>query len=95
MEGELEFSLAVSAVRQHYDAIDFDSAISNEYRIARNQNNIERRVGHGVVVIRPTTHTRFYSIISAVACSIAAGNTFILEVSIIINFENFSWIMVF
>jgi hypothetical protein len=65
--------LAIGAVKQHYDTIDFDHAIAKEYRIARGENNIERRVGHGVFLIKPTTHTRFYSIISAVACAIAVS----------------------
>lgn len=79
-EAEVEFSMAVATVRQHYEAIDFDQAIANEYKIANGKNNTERRVGHGVAVVRPTTHTRFYGIISATACAIAAGNTFVIEV---------------
>ncbi|KAJ5636961.1 uncharacterized protein N7484_010274 [Penicillium longicatenatum] len=78
-EAEVEFSMAIATVRQHYEAIDFDQAIANEYKIAKGKNNTERRVGHGVVVVRPTTHTRFYGIISATACAIAAGNTFVIE----------------
>lgn len=69
-----------SQVRQNYEAINFDQSIANEYKIARGENNMKRRVGHGVVVVKPTTHTRFYAITSAVACAIAAGNTFVVEV---------------
>lgn len=79
-EAEVEFSMAIATDRKDYEAIDFDKAIADEYKIARGENNTERRVGHGVVVVRPTTHTRFYSIMSAVACAIAAGNTFVVEV---------------
>ncbi|PYI05112.1 hypothetical protein BO78DRAFT_419971 [Aspergillus sclerotiicarbonarius CBS 121057] len=79
IEAEVEFSLAIAEVRQHYDEINFDQAIANEYKIARGENNPGRWVGHGVVVVRPITHTRFYAVISAVACAIAAGNTFIVE----------------
>lgn len=79
-EAEVEYSLAIATVRQHYEAINFDQAIADEYKIAKGENNTERRVGHGVVLVKPTTHTRFYAIISAVACAIAAGNTFVVEV---------------
>ncbi|PYH68360.1 uncharacterized protein BO88DRAFT_454647 [Aspergillus vadensis CBS 113365] len=78
-EAEVEYYMTIATVSEHYDGINFDQAIDDEYKIARGENNIERRVGYGVVVVRPTSHTRFYSIISAVACAIAAGNTFVVE----------------
>jgi acyl-CoA reductase-like NAD-dependent aldehyde dehydrogenase len=81
-EAEVEFSLAIAAVKEHYDEINFDQAIADEYKVAKGEGNPSRRVGHGVVVLRPTTHTRFYAIVSAVACAIASGNTFIVEVSL-------------
>ncbi|KAJ5701950.1 hypothetical protein N7488_009498 [Penicillium malachiteum] len=49
-EAEVEFCMAVATVRQHYEAIDFDQEIANEYNIANGKNRTERRVGHGVVV---------------------------------------------
>ena len=79
-EAEVEYSLALASVRQHYEAIDFNKAIEDEYKIAQGKDNSERRVGYGVVIVKPTGHTRLFSIVSVVACAIAAGNTFIVEV---------------
>lgn len=97
-EAEVEYYMTIATVSEHYDGINFDQAIDDEYKIARGENNVERRVGYGVVVVRPTSHTRFYSIISAVACAIATGNTFVVEVrtqssfhSIITLIMTFTW----
>ncbi|KAF9892289.1 hypothetical protein FE257_002066 [Aspergillus nanangensis] len=78
-EAEIEFASTVAAVRQYYTGLDFDAELADEYRIARGKSSPSRRVGHGVVLLRPTTHTRLFSVISVVGCAIAAGNTVVIE----------------
>lgn len=79
-ESESEYWLAINAVEQQYKALDFDASLKQEYSIARGVDNKGRRAGKGLVVIRPTTHTRFYSVISSLVTAIAAGNCVAVEV---------------
>ncbi|CAG8918558.1 unnamed protein product [Penicillium salamii] len=78
-EAEVEYLLAISSVRKCYEELNFEKIIADEYKVAKGQNNPHRRVGYGVVLIKPTAHTRFYSIMSPAACAIATGNTFVVE----------------
>ncbi|KAI0023546.1 Aldehyde/histidinol dehydrogenase [Xylariomycetidae sp. FL0641] len=78
-EVETEFYLAMDAVRHFYESLDFDASLKHEYSVTHGKDFASRRVGVGMVVIRPTSHTRFYSIISPLAAAIAAGNCLVLE----------------
>ncbi|KAJ9633569.1 hypothetical protein H2204_006952 [Knufia peltigerae] len=76
---DIELGLSLNAVRRMYEGVDFNKSLEDEFRIAKNSDNIERRIPYGVVLIRPTQHTRFFSIISALAAAFAAGNVVLLE----------------
>ncbi|KAL1858225.1 hypothetical protein Daus18300_009971 [Diaporthe australafricana] len=80
-EVDAEYYLAMEAVRHFYDSLDFERDLKEEYTVVHGEDNLTRRVGAGLVVIRPTTHTRFYSIVTPLAAAIAAGNCIILELS--------------
>lgn len=82
-EVDAEYYLGMEAVRHFYDSLDFEKDLKDEYSVVRGEDNLKRRVGAGLVVIRPTSHTRFYSILAPLAAAIAAGNCVILEVSLI------------
>lgn len=79
-EVESEFYYAMSAVKQFYSSLDFEQSLKDEYLIANGADNTKRRIGKGLVIIRPTTHTRFYSIVCPIAAAVAAGNCVCLEV---------------
>lgn len=79
-EAYTEYYLALNSVKELYNRLDFGQSMRNEYLIAKGVDNPSRRVGKGLVVIRPTTHTRFYSIICPLATAIAAGNCNCLNV---------------
>ncbi|KUI71133.1 Aldehyde dehydrogenase, dimeric NADP-preferring [Cytospora mali] len=78
-EVETEYYLAMNAVRHFYDSLDFEGELKEEYSVVHGKDNLSRRVGVGMVVIKPTSHTRFYSIVTPLAAAIAAGNCIILE----------------
>ncbi|KAJ0116118.1 ldehyde dehydrogenase [Diaporthe amygdali] len=80
-EVDAEYYLGMEAVRHFYDSLDFEKDLKEEYSVTRGEDNLGRRIGAGLVVIRPTTHTRFYSIVTPLAAAIAAGNCVILELS--------------
>ncbi|OIW29730.1 ALDH-like protein [Coniochaeta ligniaria NRRL 30616] len=79
VEVETEFYLALDAVRHFYDTLDLDKELQEEYSVAHGSDNKNRRVGAGLVIIRPTTHTRFFSVVNPLAAAISAGNCVILE----------------
>lgn len=79
-EAQCEFYLASDVIRRLYRTLNFESSLNDEYNIARGTDLLSRRVGKGSVVIRPSTHTRFYSIICPIATAITAGNCVCLEV---------------
>lgn len=81
-EAEVECAITILAVKEYYESIDFDQCVEREYRIAEGQNSPDRRIGFGVVLIRPTKHTRWYSIVATAAAAITAGNTLAIEVRV-------------
>ncbi|KAI9667675.1 MAG: hypothetical protein M1821_000492 [Bathelium mastoideum] len=79
VEVDSEFYLGMLGVRDAYKSLDFSKELKDEYLIAKEKNNENRRVRYGIVLIRPTTHTRFFSIVAPLALAIAAGNCILLE----------------
>lgn len=75
-----EYYLATNCVKHLYNSLDFARSMRDEYLTATGADNSSRRVGKGLVVIRPLTHTPFYSIICPLATAIAAGNCNCLDV---------------
>ena len=79
-EVETELFLAMDSLRHCYDSLNFDKEMTEEYLVACGKSNPGRRVGVGLVVIRPTFHTRLFSVLSSLCAAIAAGNCILLEV---------------
>jgi len=84
-EAKIEFSLALEALRERYAELDPKKEHENEFRIANKKNAEDARVGAGLVVIEPATHTLFYSIVAPISAALAAGNCLIVRVSMIIT----------
>ncbi|KAH8197353.1 hypothetical protein TruAng_008483 [Truncatella angustata] len=79
-EVETEYYLAMDTIRHWYETIDFAEEHKKEYLpVTEGKDNTTRRLGVGLVIIRPTSHTRFYSVVAPLAAAIAAGNCVILE----------------
>ncbi|KAK2065740.1 hypothetical protein LY76DRAFT_631098 [Colletotrichum caudatum] len=78
-EIEAEHFLALEAVRHFYESLDFAKELETEYLVAHGKDNANRRTGAGLVIIRPTTHTRLFSILSPLAAALAAGSVVALE----------------
>jgi len=79
-EIEVELFLTMNSVRHFHDSLDFGKELKEEYSITDGKDNPHWRVGVGLVVIRPTTHTRLYSVVAPICAAIAAGNCILLEV---------------
>ncbi|KAI5917315.1 Aldehyde/histidinol dehydrogenase [Camillea tinctor] len=78
-EIESEYYLTMETLRHFYDSLDFDKSLKEEYSVTEGKDFATRRSGVGMVIIRPTSHTRLYSIISPLAAALTAGNCVILE----------------
>ncbi|KAI1849467.1 hypothetical protein JX265_012716 [Neoarthrinium moseri] len=80
-EVEAEYYLAMNSVQHFYDSLVFKDEHEKEYQVTHGKDNATRRLGVGLVVIRPTSHTRFYSIVTPLAAAISAGNCVVLELA--------------
>lgn len=79
-EAEAEFFLAMDAIQNAYERLNFEKTLEQEYFVTKGKNNTDRRAGVGLVAIRPQRHSRFYSVVSPVAAALAAGNGILIEV---------------
>ncbi|KAH8679519.1 Aldehyde/histidinol dehydrogenase [Tricladium varicosporioides] len=79
IQAETEFFLATDAVKRIHETLDFDQSLKDEYQVTTGKDNAERRAAIGLVVIRPSEHSRLYSIINPVAAALASGNCILLE----------------
>jgi len=81
VEAKIEFCRALHVLKQRYLELEQEKMRQEEYSIANNQDAPAARRAFGIAYIVPTSHTIFYSAITAVAAALAAGNCCILEVS--------------
>jgi len=79
-EIQAEVGLAIQEVHAHYASLDQKHDLENEYLTAHGRDDWHGTRGVGIVYIIPTMHTLFYSVISALSASLAAGNCTIVEV---------------
>lgn len=79
-ETELEFFATMKSIAILYQQLDFDAALDDEYAVARNQSTLQNRTPHGIVLIRPSSFNLFFSLFSALAAALAAGNCVVIEV---------------
>lgn len=80
-----EVVLALQELRTHYTSLSLKKDLEVEYRIANGKDNTENVQGAGIVYIVPSTHTLFFSVISALTAALAAGNCIVLEVGIVLG----------
>ncbi|KAH6692567.1 Aldehyde/histidinol dehydrogenase [Plectosphaerella plurivora] len=78
-ETKVEFWLALGLIASTYNAISTDEVLDDEYRIARSVNAPNAREPVSIVLIEPAAHTFLYSLISALAPALGAGNCVIVQ----------------
>jgi hypothetical protein len=80
-EAQVEFSLALTAVRERFAELEPKKELEEEYAIARGEDAGSLRLGYGTVYIKASAdHTPFYSAIAPLSAAIAAGNCVVLQV---------------
>ncbi|KAH2575035.1 hypothetical protein KXV99_003637 [Aspergillus fumigatus] len=80
-EVRAELCLALKEIRTHYLNLNLEKDVEEEYRVVAGKDNKDAWRGAGIVYIVPSTHTMFYSIISALSAALVAGNCIILELT--------------
>ncbi|KAF7184482.1 hypothetical protein CNMCM7691_005550 [Aspergillus felis] len=80
-EVRAELCLALQEIRTHYLTLSLEKDLEEEYCVVAGKDNADAKCGAGIVYIVPSTHTMFYSIISALSAALAAGNCIILELT--------------
>ncbi|EAW20800.1 uncharacterized protein NFIA_113300 [Aspergillus fischeri NRRL 181] len=80
-EVRAELCLALKEIRTHYLTLNLEKDLEDEYRVVAGKDNTDARRGAGIVYIVPSTHTMFYSIVSALSAALVAGNCIILELT--------------
>ncbi|PMD19586.1 hypothetical protein NA56DRAFT_680077 [Hyaloscypha hepaticicola] len=83
IKAETEFFLTMDAARGAYERLDFDKSLKEEYSVKFGKDNSERRAALGLVAIRPSTHSRFYSTVTPLVAALEAGNCVIIELDLI------------
>jgi acyl-CoA reductase-like NAD-dependent aldehyde dehydrogenase len=79
-EVEVELFLTLDSVRHFYDGFNFERELKEEYSLKNGEDNEGRRIGVGIVLVRPTIHTRLYSVLTPTCAAIAAWNCVLLDV---------------
>jgi hypothetical protein len=80
-EAQVEFSLALTAVRERFAELEPKKELEEEYAVARGEDAGSLRLGYGTVYIKASAdHTPFYSAIAPLSAAIAAGNCVVLQV---------------
>ncbi|THZ17385.1 aldehyde dehydrogenase PutA [Aureobasidium pullulans] len=80
-EAQIEYSLALTAVRERFAELEPKKELENEYAIARGEDAGSLRLGYGTVYIKASAdHTPFYSAIAPLSAAIAAGNCVVLQI---------------
>lgn len=78
-EAEIQYLKTLDAVSILYASIDIVKQVSEEYRIARSENNTSRKAPFGYAYIVPTRYHLVYSTVVPIAAAITAGNCVCLE----------------
>jgi aldehyde dehydrogenase (NAD+) len=81
-EATTQCALALSIIKEHYEAINPGKELEDQHRITEGKNARDRREPWGVVYIEPDLkHTPFFSIVIVIGAAMAAGNCIALKVN--------------
>lgn len=77
---KVEYWLALRCIAKSYASIDPKKILQDEYAIASGQDVPDAREPYGIVVIEPSQHAFFVSLVSVLAPALAAGNCVVVQV---------------
>lgn len=80
VEVKIEYWLALQCIADAYASIDPAKSLQDEYAIANGRDAPQARDPVGIVVIEPSTHAFFASIIGVIVPALAAGNCVVVQV---------------
>ncbi|KAM0435865.1 hypothetical protein ACHAPT_002756 [Fusarium lateritium] len=74
-----EYWLALQCIADAFALIDPQKCLEDEYAIAQGRDDPDAQSPVGIVVIEPSSHAFFYSLITALVPALAAGNCVIIQ----------------
>ncbi|KAM5345124.1 hypothetical protein ACJ41O_010986 [Fusarium nematophilum] len=74
-EVKIEYWLALQAIADGFNSIDPAQCLEDEYAIAKARDDLNSPAPVGIVVIEPSSHAFFYSLIAALVPALTAGNS--------------------
>ena len=77
----IEYSLAMKQLAHTYTALNTTDALEAEYAVSRGQNAPQARQAVGLVLIDPSKHAFFSSLMFALIPALAAGNCIVVQTS--------------
>lgn len=80
-EANIIVSAMLLEVRQHYENIDFEKELVQEYNVRWGKSWVDRRVAARLVYIIPQSFTKVFNVFSALSAAIEAGSCCIVEVN--------------
>ena len=81
-EASFEYAFVLAELHATYGTISLEAENAAARRIEQGLDNMDRRIGAGIVYIRPDmSRTSLYSTVSPLSAAMAAGNCVIVEVS--------------
>ncbi|KAH0288237.1 ALDH-like protein [Aureobasidium namibiae CBS 147.97] len=78
-EANIVVSAMLLEVRQHYENIDFEKELAQEYSVRWGKSWVDRRVAARLVYIIPQDFTKGFSVFSALSAAIEAGSCCVVE----------------
>lgn len=79
-EVKVEYWLAMRCLADAYTSLDTKALLEDEHAIANGRDAPDASEPVGIVVVEPAAHTFFYTLVSAVAPAVAAGNCVVVQV---------------
>lgn len=79
-EANIVVSAMLLEVRQHYENIDFEKELAQEYNVRWGKSWLGRRVAARLVYIIPQSFTKCFNVFSALSAAIEAGSCCVVEV---------------
>ncbi len=80
-EGVLEYLLALGELRSTYESVSLEAEIAAARAVEQGQDCLHRKIGVGIVYIRPDrTRADVYGTLSPLCAALAAGNCIVVEV---------------
>lgn len=79
-DAEQEVALALTCLKSHYNSLNFDQSIVDEYSVSQGHDFEHNRIPFGIIHIKVGQFTPLFSTVAPFCAALAAGNCVVIEV---------------